>query len=356
MGGRVKWALILGICYLALACNLVGMAGISAATPTSGRLVETPQASVNPTETQAIAPQAANPSPEASLEAQTLQPCTLITQQEAAALLETDVQAPQDINGACAYNSQPDGIYLVSVSAAQGAETENILQALFLLAGLAGAKIDQAELERLQSLAVQQDFKGFFEGLVADTQGLPSLKTRLLEGSDEAGYWAWLITDSRAEGVLAMARGDKLVNVNLIVAGTKDEEAALEAARAQADLAFQRLPARFTLPVATETPAPSQTPTPTQTLVPTPTLVPSSTPTGYYEQASYTGDCKQRPTDSVCLGFDDGFVWFIQPFNDAITGWGRGDSWQGKVVQVAYGQHADYYHVLNTNLVMLVAH
>jgi hypothetical protein len=223
MGGYLKRALILGACWLALACNLSGLVETTIATPTIGRIVETPQAIASPTETQSLAPQPATPSPEADVPAETLQPCTLITSQEAASLLETDVQTPQEINGTCAFNSQPDGIYLASVSAAQGAETEGILEGVLLLSGLAGAQIDQPGLERLQTLGEAQDFKGFFTELAAGTQSAPSMKSRLLEGPDETGFWGWLDAQGRMQGVLAVGRGDKLVNVNLVVCESKDE-------------------------------------------------------------------------------------------------------------------------------------
>jgi hypothetical protein len=364
MGGNLKWALIIGICWLALACNLTGLVEMSSATPTIERIEETPQESASPTEAGPTETQEATPSSEADIQEQTLQPCTLIMSDEAANLLGTDVQAPQEMEGTCAYNSQPDGIYLASVSAAQGEQTQGILEGLFLMAGLSGAQIDQAELERLQSLAQARDFEGFFRGLVEDTQTATTMKTRLLEDETGTGYWAWIDAQGRFQGALTVARDDTLVNLNLVVDASKDEQAALDAAWTQTDLAFQRLPQRFVLPVATETPEPSQTPTPTQTLEPSPTLIPSETPitiapappTSYIQQASYTGDCLNRPADSVCLGYQDGFIWFIQPFNDSIKGWGLADPYQGYPVQVAYGQNADYYHVLYADLVMIVAH
>ncbi len=72
----------------------------------------------------------------------------------------------------------------------------------------------------------------------------------------------------------------------------------------------------------------------------------------FVEQPPYTGDCKQRPSGSVCLGFEDGYVWLVY---DSIAGWAYGDPWQGKQVQIAQGFKADYHHVLGTNLVMAVA-
>ena len=89
------------------------------------------------------------------------------------------------------------------------------------------------------------------------------------------------------------------------------------------------------------------------TLIPTYPTTPAPTPTSieFVEQASYTGDCKTRPSGSVCIKFNDGFIWLIY---DSISGWKDGD-WLGKPVQIAQGfYHCDYYHVLNTTLIKSV--
>ena len=92
---------------------------------------------------------------------------------------------------------------------------------------------------------------------------------------------------------------------------------------------------------------PTHTPIP-----PTATLVPPAlnAPQGYFEQPPYAGDCKQRPANSICLRYEDGYIWLI--YNDSIVGSGEVGSWEGKSIRVAFGQHADYYHILDTNLVM----
>jgi len=72
-------------------------------------------------------------------------------------------------------------------------------------------------------------------------------------------------------------------------------------------------------------------------------------------QPSYTEDCTMRPTNSVCLLFDDGYVRFQS--NTSIIGWdnitcpGNGD------MQVAFGAstntnpivYTGFYHIPNTN-------
>jgi hypothetical protein len=109
-------------------------------------------------------------------------------------------------------------------------------------------------------------------------------------------------------------------------------------------------------PIVIEAPAPppTQPPPPTDTQPP-PTAAPSATPTPppqFVEAAPYTGDCKQRPSGSVCLTFDDGYVLLIY---DSVAGRAYGNPWQGKPVQIIWGFKADYHHVLGTNLIMVVA-
>jgi len=72
----------------------------------------------------------------------------------------------------------------------------------------------------------------------------------------------------------------------------------------------------------------------------------------YASQPSYTGNCVQRPPDSICIGFDDGYIWLV--LDSAINSHSFGEPFQGKAVQIAHGVAADYYHVLGTDLVLRV--
>jgi len=70
-------------------------------------------------------------------------------------------------------------------------------------------------------------------------------------------------------------------------------------------------------------------------------------PLDFVERDSYLGDCKQRPEKTVCIGYNDAFIWLV---NDSIMGWGK----DGEKIQISKGYSADYYHVLGTNCVKLV--
>jgi len=77
-------------------------------------------------------------------------------------------------------------------------------------------------------------------------------------------------------------------------------------------------------------------------------IVNGESPEEFSQQRSYAGDCSKRPEGSVCISYEDGYVWLV---NDAIIGWRGGGTLQGKKIVVARGRRADYHHILGTQLV-----
>jgi hypothetical protein len=79
-------------------------------------------------------------------------------------------------------------------------------------------------------------------------------------------------------------------------------------------------------------------------------VIPGTTtaPLEFIEQAPYTGSCTARPSGSICLQFEDGYVWLVY---DSISGWGDAGFWQGKRIRAGHGFKADYHHVLGTSLI-----
>jgi hypothetical protein len=73
-----------------------------------------------------------------------------------------------------------------------------------------------------------------------------------------------------------------------------------------------------------------------------------SAPEGYKVQASYNGNCANRPAGTVCLAFSDGYVWLV---SDSIQSQADRGSWEGKTIRVATGAKAFYFHVLGTSFV-----
>ncbi len=291
-----------------------------------------------------------------------IDPCSLITAEEAEHMLGEAVSAPQEVSGACAYNNAKDSLYTVSVAAAQDQESEGILQGQAMMLGMTGVPLDQVKLDQLKALAAGKDYLAYFTELENLAQNSLTAKAHILKDTADLEYWVWIEADSRRQGSLVLVRDQTIMNINLIVPDTHPEPDTLGVSQDLAEAVFQRLPQRFTT-MKTSTATPTEiaisshwTPTlvPTaweQTVIPTlwesPTLVP-----GYAEQAPYTGDCKKRPTNSICLRYEDGYIWLV--YDNAITGWDDAGNWQGNIVRIAHGVIADYYHVLGTSLIMII--
>jgi len=73
----------------------------------------------------------------------------------------------------------------------------------------------------------------------------------------------------------------------------------------------------------------------------------SSPPAGYIVQESYSKDCGERPSGTVCARYSDGYIWLI---SDSVRGWDDVQE-DGKNIEVAVGFKHRYYHIPNTNFV-----
>jgi hypothetical protein len=67
----------------------------------------------------------------------------------------------------------------------------------------------------------------------------------------------------------------------------------------------------------------------------------------WQKQGSYNGDCRARPSDTVCVRYEDGFVWVVR---GAITGWDKRTE-GGQNIQVAIATTGRYQHILHTDYV-----
>ncbi|GAG84149.1 unnamed protein product, partial [marine sediment metagenome] len=71
-------------------------------------------------------------------------------------------------------------------------------------------------------------------------------------------------------------------------------------------------------------------------------------PDGFREQESHLDGCENRPPGTVCLKFDDGYIWIIR---GSVLGW-EDRTVNGKTVQVAIGTGGmEYEYMLDTDWV-----
>lgn len=308
-----------------IACNLGKAATTIPEAPQAVPASETPLA-IQPSPTLVVdAPQAAGE----------LDPCSLLTAAEAEAILAQAVGAPNAMNGACIYNNASDSLYTISVAAAQDQQTIGILQGQAMLLGFGGIQLDEARMDKLKSLAETLDYRGFFGELVTAAEGSATLKAKLVEdSSSDVVYWAWINAQSRRQGAFVAARGQTLVNINLVVPDTQSEEAMLAASTSLAEKAFGLLPAKFTLAV------PTAAPTQQAQALPTPTVVPpvktivgswerrSSEVTEYFTVQSdgrYTIEARKSSTNEVIasmsgtLTYDQFNIYYVDKDNNKST-------------------------------------
>jgi hypothetical protein len=266
--------------FLLLACNLANMltSNEKAGTPPPEVTVLITQETVQPSPTLDVTATATQelvtPSPtvDDSQPATNLDLCSLVTNAEVEAILGEPASAPNPVNGGCSFTNVKDGLYAVSVGAAQGVDTIGIMQGQAMLLGFAGAPLDETRMGKLKMLADVMDYKGFFAELVAAAKGSSIIQARLIEsGGNDLVYWAWITAQSRRQGAFVAVRGSTLVNINLVVTDTRTEENMLAASTGLVEEIYKRLPSKFSLggPAATATSVPTQQ----QDLNATPTLV-----------------------------------------------------------------------------------
>lgn len=259
MNMKVKIAALALLVIGSLACNMATASPLATATMQPSTVTVAVQASPVPDDVQpspTLVPNAVQLSAG-------LDPCMLVTAAEAEAILGQPVGPASPMNGACAYSNASDALYMVSAAAAQDQENSGILQGQMMMLGLGGVQLDETGVNKLRSLAESMDYKGFFTELVTISQGATTMTARLVEGGgNDVAYWVWVSAQNRRQGGFVAARGQTLVNINLIVADSQTEAAMLAAATSLADQAFRRLPSKFTLAMPT-----TQPPSPTPTLV-----------------------------------------------------------------------------------------
>jgi hypothetical protein len=234
--------------FMLLGCNLTSVLEPNAPEPTS-KPVETSPPIIEPEPTRESEPTPTPVEPVSLVDGQ-LDPCALVTSEEAELIMGEPATPPKDINGACTFTNAKNGMYVVSIAAAQDEDTSGVLQGQAMLLGFAGAKVDQEFMERVKPLADTQNYLEFFKELASAAKESPSAKVRLFSGGgNDLVYWAWLISDTRRQGAFVGIRDTTMVNINVVVADTRTEEDMLAAATTLANDIFTRLPQNFTLPV-----------------------------------------------------------------------------------------------------------
>jgi Tol biopolymer transport system component len=210
----------------------------------------------------------------------TLDPCTLLSRDDAAAILGEPVNEAKINGGACTYSNAANGVYVVSAYALQGQQTQDQWSGRLFLLGMFGLQIEQPSLDEIKALDAAGDQKAILAKISALAAGNSAFISRSLDGIGESAYWAWKdLGNGVRQGFLIAVKGDVLAGMDIVHGENLDESIALAQASKLVTRIFDRLPPRFTIQLIVPTPT-SLPPTEVPTLVPipSPTLVPISLP------------------------------------------------------------------------------
>ena len=216
-----------------------------------------------------------------------LDPCTLITAEQAETILGEPVTPAEVKNGSCVFSNAKDKLYMVNIAAAQDKETAGILQGQAILLMFTGNPVSDDLTAKLKNLSDEQNYKGFFTALATASKGSQVMTAKLFTGGGhDLVYWAWINAPPRRQGAFVAVRKNTLVNINVVLTDTADSSEILKALNTLAGDAFAKLPEEFSIgqPVMETSQANSAAAEATPTLVPdtttgqspaaTPTLVP----------------------------------------------------------------------------------
>ncbi len=177
-----------------------------------------------------------------------LDPCTLITAEQAEAILGEPVTPAEVKNGSCVYSNAKDKLYMVNIAAAQDKETAGVLQGQAILLMFTGNPVSDELTEKLKTLSDAQDYKGFFSELVTASKGSQVMTAKLFTGGGhDLVYWAWINTPPRRQGAFVAVRKDTLVNINVVLPDTVNNSDMLKALNTLAGDAYAKLPEEFTI-------------------------------------------------------------------------------------------------------------
>ncbi len=254
---------VLGLCVVAaLACDFNQIGQTITATPNLTPITAPPLASVSPAPLQS--PTASvTPFPTATLDPKAtpvpIDPCLLITKDDAASAIGAPVLDPVSAGGGCVYLDSTVQRYVLSLYALPAAQSAQLIAGRAYLLVEYGVQIQQTDLTNLQALGLEGDAKGVVDGLLSLSQSASTFSVQPVEKLGDRAIWVSKQLGAVRQSFLLVARGESLVGLDLVVTYARDESSVQDSAIAVAQEMLTQLPPRFV--VAIPTPAPTFNPT-----------------------------------------------------------------------------------------------
>lgn len=261
---------------LSLACNLSALGQTITATPNLTPRLDPPLVNTVSPQPSPTPPSTNTTFPTATLDPLatpvSVDPCALITQDNAASAIGEPVQAGIVAGGGCVYVDSDRGQYFLSAYAIPSTNTPTLIEGRVYLLVAYGAQVSQPQLANLQALGVQGNAAGVIESLLSLTKTTATFSAQSIDGLGDGAIWVSKLNGAVRQSFLLVARGDALVGLDLIVTYARDESSVRDSAIAALRQMLDRLPPRFIVSF------PARVPTPLPTLAtsqPNPTLSPT---------------------------------------------------------------------------------
>jgi hypothetical protein len=243
-----------------LACDLSQIGQTITATPgatSSLALAVSPEFSHTPAASITVFP-TATLDPRATAAA--VNPCSLVTQDEATTAVGEPVMAPVPAGGACVFVDSSVGRYLLSAFAVPSSGTGPLIAGHLYLLSSYGIRSAAAALPNVQALGGQGDATGVVDSFLSLAVKPDGYTAEPVGKTGDRAIWVSKVLGTVRQGFLLAARGSDMVGVDIVVTYARDEKSVRDAAAYVVARIISRLPPRFVISIPTALSSPTLSP------------------------------------------------------------------------------------------------
>lgn len=197
--------------------------------------------------------------PDATLDANPtpilLNPCSLVTQGEAASVVGEPVSKPIRAGGGCIYVDTSSQRHVLTAFAVTAPDVADTIEGHLYLLGSFGLQFSAEDLAQLQAMGASGDMKGAVEKVIVMAEGGTGYKAEKVDGLGDAAMWATKELGIVRQAFVLVARGDAMMGLDMVVTSARDDISLRDMAKALAERMLDRLPERFSILITTPTPA-----------------------------------------------------------------------------------------------------
>ncbi len=176
-----------------------------------------------------------------------LDPCSLMSQAEAEALLGARSAKPTVQNGACLFAEAQARVTVVNVYAYPPEQAQQVFQGhVFLLQGYR-VKIDPAALDKLKADSAAGDVVASLNDLADMAVGQSNYRAEKVDGLGRAALWSWNAAGTVQQAYLLAAKPGAVAGLELVLSASSQEASTKQAVVEIVRRILAGLPESFTV-------------------------------------------------------------------------------------------------------------